>query len=201
MAGLAALLTASGASARPLTCDQLLKHPTIETAARASGGSAFRVTDLSRRHISHTAHRPEAQRRALATSFADYRDNALSLRVLALDLPPNAPLVEVTCAIGRRMRLNVHETLIVISSFGMHAYSGSLTYHELRLLARRHNARVALTPLTASARYAADILEHIERQRRARHLLGLLSLVSFLLAAAVLAALLRAPSAARSPPR
>ncbi|MEL6177450.1 MAG: hypothetical protein AAFS10_00785 [Myxococcota bacterium] len=182
------------AMAQPLTCHQLLNHPTVEAAVQASG-SAFQVIDLSRRQLSRTGHQSDAQQRAISDSFVHYRNSDLTLRVLALDLPTNAPLVEVTCAIGRRLRLDVDETLIVITSFGMHAYSGSLTYHQLRLLARRHNTHLGRTPLSASARYATDILHHIEHQRGALNRLALLSLVSFLLGAILLMLLLRTPLA------
>lgn len=180
---------ASSARAAPSACRDLLDHPRVERAAGTLSGASFRTIDLSRRGLLRRTSPDDGA--ALGATMDDYLDAQQTLRVVALDLPRGAPLVEVTCAIGKRMRLSVRETLVVVSPVGLHAYSGSLTYRELRVLARRHNPDARRHPARASAALARDILALVRRRRHERARLGWISAISFALAAAALAWLLR----------
>lgn len=95
---------------------------------------------------------------------------------MALDLPPGAPLVDVTCALGGQMDLSIDDTLVVVSAVGLHAYSGGLSYHQIRVLARQHNRKARVAPVAASVAFAESILVSTGETESTRDLLGLVGL-------------------------
>lgn len=115
-----------------------------------------------------------------------------ALRVVAVDLPRGASLVDTSCALARNLRLRREDTLIVASRVGLHAISPRLSYHVIRPLARHHNPHLKRDPRAATAAFARDLRDAMDRERHTRHLIAAGGALCLLLGAASLAWLLRA---------
>jgi len=183
-----------GAESKALRCEQLVDSKEVMSAIAELRAPAIGVIDLTRDQISKPVKaRQQKEYDALKERMRTYREKGRSLRVVAIDLPQNAPLVEMTCAIGRGLELNVNDTLIVLTTFGMHAWSGALTYRQLRETARSHQNLIKKMPLTAVTFYADTIMEKMENQGKKRHFLLTLSVISFIAGLIGLCTLLLSP--------
>jgi len=141
-----------------------------------------------------TSHRilsAECQDERIRTSFAAFGNHGKSLAIVAIDLPRGAPLVEVTCALGRELDLSIDQTLIVVTSVGLHAYSGGLSYHQIRTLARRYNPQARTQPLAASTMFAASVLRATLESEQTRDQLGISGVLLFSAGLAMLLVLRR----------
>lgn len=188
---LGVLLASAPASAVPATCADLEDTPEVSALADQVRGRLGTVVDLSR----HRLLGPIRDADLASEAIAEFRSQSKTLTIVAIDLPHGAPLVEMTCALGRALDLSISQTVVVVSSVGLHAYSGGLSYHQIRVLARRHNAELRRAPVRESASFALAILSETEDSERIRDRLGAVGLVLLVAGALSLAWLLRRRSA------
>jgi len=169
---------ASPVAAAPLTCEELVDHASIERWEHALRTSTASVVDLTGEQWLGDA----ATVSVLAPGGP---------RIVAVNLPPHAPLVEVTCALGRRLMLAKDDILVVVSRYGLHAYAPTLGYGQLRALARRHNPDIDHTPMRAAVAFSREVESAAQAKRAERNTLGALGLACLTLATVALLVLLK----------